>query len=91
MPIRIEKNYPVFTIINDSPEKRNAVDGLIAKELTEAFRAFEQDNNALVAILGRAGRNFCAGADLTVISKSLQLNSIFLLKSFGLYHIMEFH
>jgi len=71
MPIRIEKNYPIFTIIIDYPEKRNAVDGPTAKELADAFRAFEQDNKALVAILWGAGGNFCAGADLTAISKGL--------------------
>ena len=72
MPIRIEKNYPIFTIIIDCPEKRNAVDGPSAKELADAFRDFERDNNALVAILWGEGGNFCAGADLMAISKGVE-------------------
>jgi len=68
MPIHIEKKYPVFTIIIDNPEVRNAVDGPTAKELAKAFRNFETDNKALVAVLWGSHGNFCAGANLKAIS-----------------------
>ena len=71
MPIHIEKKYPVFTIIIDNPEVRNAVDGPTAKELAKAFRNFEIDNKALVAVLWGSHGTFCAGANLKAISAGL--------------------
>jgi len=44
MPIKIEKDYPIFTIIINNPEVKNAVDGPTAKELANAFRKFENDD-----------------------------------------------
>ncbi len=58
MPIKIEKNYPVFTIIIDNPEVKNAVDSITAKELVNAFRNFEKDGKALVAVLWGANGMF---------------------------------
>jgi enoyl-CoA hydratase len=67
MTIRIEKNYPVFTVIIDNPEVKNAVDGETARALANAFRDFENDKNALVAVLWGAHGNFCSGANLKAI------------------------
>ena len=54
---------PVVTI--DRQERRNAVDGPTAEELTGAYRRFEADEEARVMILtGAGGVAFCAGADL---------------------------
>jgi enoyl-CoA hydratase len=69
MPIKIEKEYPVYTIIIDNPEVKNAVDGPTAKGLAEAFRAFEKDEKALVAVLWGANGTFCAGANLKAIAE----------------------
>lgn len=69
MPIRIEKNYPVFTIIMDNPDVKNAVDGIAAQDLASAFREFEMNDNALVAVLWGAGGTFCAGANLKAITE----------------------
>jgi enoyl-CoA hydratase len=68
MVILIEKNYPVFTVIIDNPESKNAVDGPTAQELSSAFREFENDNQALVAVLYGANGTFCSGANLKAIS-----------------------
>ena len=65
--VRIERNAAVFTVILDRPEVRNAVDGPTALALADAFRAFEADPSASVAVLWGAGGNFCAGADLKAI------------------------
>ncbi|KKM94888.1 hypothetical protein LCGC14_1193780 [marine sediment metagenome] len=69
MPVRIENNYPVCTIIIDNPEVKNAVDGPTAEELANAFRNFEKDEKASVGVLYGANRTFCAGANLKAIAK----------------------
>lgn len=67
MPIHIETNYPVYTVIIDNPDVRNAVDGETARQLADAFRVFEEDNKALVAVLWGKNGNFCAGANLKAV------------------------
>ena len=62
--VRVEKKDAVTTVILDRPEFRNAVDGPTAISLAEAFRAFDADPQAKVAVLWGAGGVFCAGADL---------------------------
>ncbi len=64
MAIRVEKSGAVTTVIMDRPERRNAVDGETARGLADAFRAFEADDGARVAVLWGAHGVFCAGADL---------------------------
>ncbi len=67
MPVRAETKDQVITIILDRPERRNAVDRPMAEALAEAFRAFEADASARVAVLWGAGGTFCAGADLKAV------------------------
>jgi enoyl-CoA hydratase len=62
--VRSERNGPVTTVVLDRPEARNAVDREHADALADAFRAFDADVDALVAVLWGAGGTFCAGADL---------------------------
>jgi enoyl-CoA hydratase len=69
MRVLTEKNGPITTIILNRPEVRNAVDRPTAEALLEAFRAFERDKEARVAVLTGAGGFFCAGADLKAISE----------------------
>ncbi|MFD9000262.1 crotonase/enoyl-CoA hydratase family protein [Streptomyces sp. NPDC059582] len=64
MPIRTERRGPVTTVVLSRPEVRNAVDGPTADELAAAFREFEADEEARVAVLWGEGGTFCAGADL---------------------------
>lgn len=68
MPVRIEKSGPVTTVILSRPEVRNAVDRATARELADAFRVFDADDDALVAVLYGDGGTFCAGADLKAIA-----------------------
>lgn len=67
MTVRIERNGPVTTVVLARPEVRNAVDGPTAHALADAFRAFEADPDAAVAVLWGEGGTFCAGADLKAI------------------------
>ena len=55
----------------DRPQARNAVDRATATSLADAFRAFDADPEASVAVLWGAGRTFCAGADLKAIDNLL--------------------
>ncbi|MEU9149657.1 crotonase/enoyl-CoA hydratase family protein [Streptomyces sp. NPDC048417] len=64
MPVRLERKGPVTTVVLSRPEVRNAVDGPTAAELVAAFREFEADDGARVAVLWGEGGTFCAGADL---------------------------
>jgi enoyl-CoA hydratase/carnithine racemase len=65
--VRVEHDGQVITVILDRPEVRNAVDGPAAAALTDAFRAFDADDGAHVAVLWGAGGTFCAGADLKAV------------------------
>ena len=65
--VRLERAGAVTTIVLDRPAARNAVDGETAAALADAFRAFEADPDARVAVLWGAGGTFCAGADLKAI------------------------
>jgi enoyl-CoA hydratase len=68
MSVRVEKNGPVTTVVLARPEVRNAVDRDCAHQLAEAFREFDQDPNALVAVFFGDNGTFCAGADLKSIA-----------------------
>ncbi len=68
MVIKVEKKYPVVTIIIDNPDFRNAIDGPSAKELANIFKEFDKDEQALVAVLWGASENFCAGANLKAVA-----------------------
>ncbi|MBO2463370.1 crotonase/enoyl-CoA hydratase family protein [Actinomadura violacea] len=67
MPVGSERRGPVTTVVMSRPEARNAVDGTTAAELAAAFRAFDADPDASVAVLWGEGGTFCAGADLKSI------------------------
>ncbi len=69
MSVRTEKNGPVTTIILARPEVRNAVDRATADALSAAFRAFDTDETAHVAVLFGEGGTFCAGADLQAVAR----------------------
>jgi enoyl-CoA hydratase len=65
--VRTETQGPVSTVVLSRPEARNAVDGATATALADAFRAFEADPEARVAVLWGEGGTFCSGADLKAI------------------------
>jgi enoyl-CoA hydratase len=62
--VRLERDGPVTTVLLARPDRRNAVDGATAAELADAFREFDRDPEAAVAVLHGEGGVFCAGADL---------------------------
>jgi enoyl-CoA hydratase len=70
--VSITSDGPVRTITITRPEVRNAVDGPTAEALADAFRKFERDDDAFVAVLTGAGGHFCAGADLKAMANEPQ-------------------
>ena len=69
MPVRVEREDAVMVVTIDRPEVRNAVDGPTAQALADAFRDFDSDDSARIAILTGAQGHFCAGADLKAMSQ----------------------
>jgi enoyl-CoA hydratase len=65
--VRVVRDGPVTAVLLSRPERRNAVDGPTAVALADAFRAFEADPDAAVAVLHGEGGVFCAGADLKAV------------------------
>lgn len=64
--VDVAMDGPVWTVVINRPDKRNAVDPETALQLRAAFDAFEADETAAVAVLTGAGGTFCAGFDLAV-------------------------
>ena len=64
MTVRIERNGPVTTVINDRINARNACDPETSEALHDAFLAFDSDPEARVAVFWGAGGAFCGGWDL---------------------------
>ena len=71
--IHVEARGPVTTVVIDRPEARGACSVDMVRQLHRAFRAFEADASARVAVLTGAGGAFCAGADLAEIEDGTAL------------------
>jgi enoyl-CoA hydratase len=68
--VRTEREGPVTTVILDRAAVKNAVDRATALELADAFRVFDADPGARVAVLHGDHGTFCAGADLKALASS---------------------
>ena len=66
--VLVERDGPVTIVSINRPHCRNAVDGATARKLFDAFRAFDADANASVAVFTGTGGYFCAGADLKAVA-----------------------
>jgi enoyl-CoA hydratase len=69
MSVRVERVGAVTTIIMSRPEVRNAIDRSTAQALADAFREFDADDGARVAVLHGDHGTFCAGADLKAAAR----------------------
>lgn len=69
MSVRVTQDGPITTITLFRPERRNAVDRTTAENLSEAFRVFDKNEKAKVAILYGDGGTFCSGADLVAFAE----------------------
>jgi methylglutaconyl-CoA hydratase len=59
----------VGTITLNRPEKRNALDAATVDGLRVAFAELDRDNDVRVILLSGAGKDFCAGADLSELER----------------------
>ena len=62
--IVVERRGHVFLIGLSRPEKRNAADVAMLRELAAAYGAFERDDTARVAVVHGVGDHFTGGLDL---------------------------
>jgi enoyl-CoA hydratase/carnithine racemase len=58
----------IATITLDRPDKLNAWTAVMEHEVRAAMAAAENDENIRVIVLTGAGRGFCAGADMSLLS-----------------------
>ena len=86
MPVRVERNNRVLTIIQSRVEARNAIDPEHADALYDAFLAFDADESVDVAVFWGEGGAFCAGADL----KSLASRGIATSENASTHRSLEF-
>jgi enoyl-CoA hydratase len=66
--VSYERDGHVARITLRRPERLNAIDAALNRELAEAVRRLDADPQARVAILRGEGRAFCAGADLAAVA-----------------------
>jgi len=74
--ILIEREYDdkIFIVTINRESHANAIDRTTAEELADAFRAFEKDSKAYIAILTGKGKYFCSGADLKSLSQTKNMS-----------------
>jgi len=60
------KNNAICRITLNRPDKYNAIDRQMAKELVDAFRRIRDVPSVGVMVLSGAGKSFCTGGDLSV-------------------------
>jgi methylglutaconyl-CoA hydratase len=69
MSLLVQQDGPVVRVTLNRPEVRNAFDEDLIAELTRWAESVRADAPARVAVLSGAGKVFCAGADVTWMSK----------------------
>jgi enoyl-CoA hydratase/carnithine racemase len=57
-----ERNAATASIVLNAPHRKNALDGDGWKQLRDALRAAEDDDNVRAVVIAGAGGDFCAGA-----------------------------
>ncbi len=65
MNLLVEDKGAVRILTLNRPEKRNALDTALSRELLEALRTADADEAVRCVVLTGAGAAFCAGADLS--------------------------
>ena len=62
----------IFFIDIDRPQKMNGFTPFMFSEMAKAFTEYENNKDALCALVYTSGKNFCAGMDLKQMSKLLK-------------------
>jgi enoyl-CoA hydratase len=74
--VSVEKQGWITIIVLHRAKVKNAVDGPTALALEAAFKQFEEDESARVAVFYGAGEVFCSGADLKAMAEPHLRNRI---------------
>lgn len=74
--VRVTRQGPVTIVSINRSQARNAVDRVTAQQLADAFRAFDADPDAAVAVLHGEHGTFCAGADLKALNDDARRNRL---------------
>ncbi|MBN1613466.1 MAG: enoyl-CoA hydratase/isomerase family protein [Deltaproteobacteria bacterium] len=60
----------IAKMILNRPDKRNALDDVLLREIPQALCELDEDEDVRVIILSGAGAGFCAGADMAFLTES---------------------
>ena len=72
--VQVTRQGAVTIVSIQRASARNAVDRVTAQQLADAFRDFDADPDAAVAVLYGAYGTFCAGADLKALNDETRRN-----------------
>ncbi len=67
--VKYEMYGDVATITMNRPERRNALNGALNRDLLAAFSKARNDNQTRAIVLTGEGKGFCAGADLSAFQQ----------------------
>ena len=81
--VLLEKDGPAAIITLNRPEKLNAFTNQLGRELADAIRACDADDDVRGIIITGAGRHFCAGADISDGADAFDTKSGTGAKNFG--------
>lgn len=71
--LRLDTPHPGTLLLTlDRPERLNAMDEVMVRELYEACAAIEADRSVRAVVLTGAGRGFCSGIDLRDFGESVR-------------------
>ena len=73
--LRVECSGPVVHLRLNRPDKRNAINGTLVRELQTAFANLPSDARA--AVISGEGAHFCAGLDLSEVTEQSVAEGIF--------------
>ena len=71
---KVEDGIAIITL--NRPDRLNAYTPAMGNEVVEAFRSARDDEDVRVILLTGAGRAFCAGVDLEVLSEAPHLDEV---------------
>lgn len=72
--IKVDFHHHIATIRLNRPEIFNAINGVMAKELKQAFDRLSDDDNVKCIILTGEGKAFCSGQDLNEFKDMSELS-----------------
>ena len=72
--IKIKQEGAVFSLWLNRPEKHNALNPDLMREVIHLFQWLENIDEVRIVILRGEGKSFCAGADLNWMKESAKLN-----------------